>query len=489
MAPRSPTHAFDPTPALEHDPDNFSPLAPSVSMEGSSNGNALKGVRFSERPLLLPQGRHSIATTNVPLLPSVASASQIPKHGFQMTNPTHEVDITAYIEQCRLLNTQLREAHDCERRAWDIERTALRARIAELERKLNRSRDPQRRSSNDSSTASLHSFRADFKPSMTNTTNRAKARSSSDSNSGVHPVWQGPEIHAPATRVFSHEDTSSHLPSISENEPLPPLSKEISPTTQKEVENVPVPVEQVDKSLDGITLKSAALTSSFDTGITSPQFASPLHTPSPQPPRRPPEGLLQVDVKSLLSPLDEKLKRHAGHTPMAFDGTLSSGTGSAANLTPRQEKPVEPAPTKRPPLRPSENSESYFSFSSAANDPVMADGEPLAEEVDSNPQHEAYEDPALKGPLMLDPGAKSESANVFLERVDAMLSEEAAVRSRYESALSEGSEDKKPAEVAKAADVAEEAPARDADDDGPRLKIKNSMNFGSAWGGDMPGRM
>ncbi|KAK5282058.1 hypothetical protein LTR20_001026 [Exophiala xenobiotica] len=467
MAPRSPTHAFDPTPPLEHDPDNFSPLAPSVSMEGSSNGNALKGVRFSERPLLLPQGRHSIATTNVPLLPSVASASQIPKHGFQMTNPTHEVDITAYIEQCRLLNTQLREAHDCERRAWDIERTALKARIAELERKLNRN----------------------FKPSMTNTTNRAKARSSSDSNSGVHPVWQGPEIHAPATRVFSHEDTSSHLPSISENEPLPPLSKEISPTTQKEVENVPVPVEQVDKSLDGITLKSAALTSSFDTGITSPQFASPLHTPSPQPPRRPPEGLLQVDVKSLLSPLDEKLKRHAGHTPMAFDGTLSSGTGSAANLTPRQEKPVEPAPTKRPPLQPSENSESYFSFSSAANDPVMADGEPLAEEVDSNPQHEAYEDPALKGPLMLDPGAKSESANVFLERVDAMLSEEAAVRSRYESALSEGSEDKKPAEVAKAADVAEEAPARDADDDGPRLKIKNSMNFGSAWGGDMPGRI
>jgi hypothetical protein len=119
----------------------------------------------------------------------------------------------------------------------------------------------------------------------------------------------------------------------------------------------------------------------------------------------------------------------------------------------------------------------------------MADGEPLAEEVDSNAQHEAYEDPALKGPLMLDPGAKSESANVFLERVDAMLSEEAAVRSRYESALSEGSEDNKPAAVAKAADVAEEAPAREADDDGPRLKIKNSMNFGSAWGGDMPGRI
>ncbi|KAL6245169.1 hypothetical protein RBB50_007944 [Rhinocladiella similis] len=478
MAPRSPTYAFDPTPALEHDPYNFSPVNLSASMDPSNNGT-FKGVRFSETPALLPQGRHSIATTTVPLLPPVTSASQIPKHGFQMTNSTPEVDITAYIEQCRMLNNQLREAHDCERRAWDIERTALKARISELERRLKRSRDPKRRSSNDSSDASLQSFRADINP-MFRTTNRARA--SSDSSGGAPPIWQGPEVLPPVTRVFSHEDNAGHLPSISENETFPSLSKEISPTTQKEVENVPIPVEQVDKTLDGITLKSAGLASTFDTGITSPQFASPAHTPSPQP-KRPPEGLFQVDVKSLLSPLDEKLKRNAGHTPMAFDGTLSSGTDSTNNLTPKQEIPIEPAPTKRPPLRPAENSDSYFSFTSSVPVPVEKAPETIPEEAEPEPQHEPEDDPSLQGPLMLDSGAKSEAANVFLEKVDAMLSEEAAVRSRYETALAEDTDGKKPT-----AEPSEKPTTQDPDDE-PRLKIKNSMNFGSVWGGDMPGRI
>ncbi|KAK6373865.1 hypothetical protein LTS17_007834 [Exophiala oligosperma] len=477
MAPRSPTHAFDPTPALEHDPYNFSPVNLSGSMDPLKNGTS-KGVRFSETPSLLPQGRHSIATTTVPLLPPVPSASQIPKHGFQMTNPTPEVDITAYMEQCRMLNNQLREAHDCERRAWDIERTALKARISELERRLSRSRDSKRRSSNDSSDASLRSFRAEIKP-LSRTSNRARA--SSDSSGGAPPIWQGPEVLPPVTRVFSHEDTAGHLPSISENEQFPSLSKEISPTSQKEVENVPVPVEQVDKTLDGITLKSAGLASTFDTGITSPQFASPAHTPSPQP-KRPLDEILQVDVKSLLSPLDEKLKRNAGHTPMAFDGTLSSGTDSTNNLTPKQENPVEPAPTKRPPLRPAENSDSYFSFSSAIPDPVEKAQEAIPEQVEPEPQHEAEDDPSLQGPLMLDSSAKSEAANAFLEKVDAMLSEEAAVRSRYETALSDDNDEMKSAE-------ASEKPHTQDPDDEPRLKIKHTMNFGSAWGGDMPGRI
>ncbi|KIW10259.1 hypothetical protein PV08_11221 [Exophiala spinifera] len=477
MAPRSPTHAFDPTPALEYDPYNFSPVNLSASMDVSNN-STFKGVRFSEMPSVLPQARHSIATTTVPLLRPVSSASQIPKHGFQMTNPTGEVDITAYMEQCRMLNNQLREAHNCERRTWDIERTALKARISELERRLARSRDSKRRSSNDSSDASLQSFKVDFKP-LSGTTNRARA--SSDSSGGAPPVWQGPEVLPPVTRVFSHEDTAGHLPSISENEPFPPLSKEISPTTQKEVENVPVPVEKVDKSLDGITLKSAGLASTFDTGITSPQFASPAHTPSPQP-KRTAEGPLQIDVRSLLSPLDEKLKRNAGHTPMAFDGTVSSGTDSTTNLTPKQENPLAPAPTKRPTLRPAENSDSYFSFTSAVPNPVEEVPETLPQEVEPEPQHEPEDDHSLKGPLMLDPGAKSEAANVFLEKVDAMLSEEAAVRSRYETALADDNDDKKPLESSN------KPPTQETDDE-PRLKIKNSMNFGSAWGGDMPGRI
>jgi hypothetical protein len=275
------------------------------------------------------------------------------------------------------------------------------------------------------------------------------------------------------TRVFSHEEDKGHLPSISEDEAFPTLSKEISPTSQEKIENVPVPVEQIDRTLDGITLKSAALTSSFDTGITSPQFASPARSPTAQP-NNPTDGFLHVDVHSLLSPLDEKLKRHAGHTPMAFDGNLSSGTASVNALTPKQEKPFAPASTTRPSVRPSENSDSYFSFTADAHEDGERDAE--VQEPEQDAVHDAEEDPALQGPLMLDSSAKSEAANVFLEKVDAKLSEEVVHRSRHDSS---DSQEKHSAE----------APARGGDDDMPVLKIKNSMNFGSAWGGDMPGRI
>ncbi len=479
MASRSPTHAFDPTPALEHDPDNYSPLTHPEKTNPDHVG-AFKGVRFSETPSMPPHGRHSIATTNVPLLPAVSSASQIPRHGFQATNPTPQVDITAFMDQCRLWNSQLREAHESERKAWDIERTALKARIAELERKLNKSKDPKRRSSNDSSSMSMNAFRSDIRSFGVDTTNRA--RFSSEPFTAAPPVWIGPENGPPATRVFSHDDGSSHLPSISENDALPRLSREISPTSggPEAVENVPVPVEQVDKTLDGITLKSSGLASSFDTGITSPQFVSPIHSPSVRM-KNPPDDLLHVDVKSLLSPLDEKLKRHAGHTPMAFDGTLSSTAGSSNPLTPKQEQPFAPAPTTRPPLRPSENSQSYFSFTSAADNPAEAE-DPVPEVQDGQQEavHEPEDDPALQGPLILDPDARSPSANIFLEKLDEKL-EEVAHRSRRGSSLSDESGEKKPA------GPSENAPQAEADEDVPELKIKNSTNFGSAWGGDKPG--
>lgn len=482
MAPRSPTHAFDPTPALEHDPDNFSPLDPPDTMTVTSNNNGSqllsKAVRFSELPTSRPQGRHSIATTNVPLLPPVPSASQLPKHGFHITNTNSEVDITAYMEQCRLWNTQLRDAHDAERKAWDIERTALKARIAELERKLNRARDPKRRSSNDSSAANLHSFRLDLHSFGTDGTHN-RTHPPPEAAGAPPPVWKGPQTTPPVTRVFSREDDVAHLPSISEDEPLPSLSKQISPTSGGQ-ENVPVPIEQVDNTLDGITLKSGALTSSFDTGIVSPQFSSPVLSPPAQPNESADESL-QVDVKNLLSPFDAKLKMHAGHTPMAFDGTLSSTVESTEQLTPKQEEPFAPAPTARPPLRPSENSDSYFSFTSAVNYQDDQPKKPVSEpqEADQEPLHEPDDDPALKGPLMLDPSAKTEEASSFLDIVDEKLVELV----KQESNSSKSPEEKEPEKQA------EDKPLADADDDMPRLRIRHSTNFGSAWGGDMPGRM
>jgi hypothetical protein len=300
---------------------------------------------------------------------------------------------------------------------------------------------------------------------------KLRQRISPDRTISEPPVWIGPETTPPVTRVFSHEDDVNHLPSISEDDALPALSKETSPSSAAQ-ENVPVPIEQVDKTLDGITLKSAALTSSFDKEITSPQFASPARSPSPLPMK---EDSLKVDVGTLLSPLDEKLRRHAGHTPMAFEGTLSSDSASTT-LTPKQEKPFAPAPTKRPPLRPSEHSDSYFSFSS----PREGDRKENHQE-ELQPVHETEDDPALKGPLMLDPNAKTVESATFLNSLDARLIEEKRQQEKTEAKLAGGNEESTSNDG--------QAGSSTTDDEMPRLRMKNSMNFGSAWGGHDPGRM
>jgi hypothetical protein len=485
VRPGSPTHAFDPTPALEHNPDNFSPLNQNTVMGpfvdlGASTAFP-RNVRFSENSSGPIHGRHSIATTHVPLLPPVASASQLPKHSFPIHNPIPGVDISAYIEQCRNLNTQLRETHESERRVWDIERTALKARIKELEQKLNRARDPKRRSSNDSSGANLDSFQSTF-AAFNGFNGSTRGRISSDSAiQSSQPVWKGPEFTPPVTRVFSHDDDITHLPSISEDDPLPPLTKELSPTSQEKTESVPVPIEQVDKTLDGITLRSTALTSSFNK-VASPQLTSPAHSPSPKP-KHPADGLMHVEMKGLLTPLDEKLKRHAGHTPMAFDGTVSTSSTSSERITPRQEKPYAPVPTRRPPLRPSEHSDSYFSFVSDAGSHQDVKDQVIREEpeIEEEAVLPTDEDPPLTGPLMLDPAAKSEASNMFLGLVDAKLSEAAARRSRKDSLLSNGSQEA-------TANGRHEGSSNQKDtNDGPKLRVRNSTNFGSAWGKDAPG--
>jgi hypothetical protein len=461
---KSPTQAFDPTPALEHDPDNYSPLNPPQVMASSVD---FRAVRFSEPPSLPIMTRHSIATS-VPLLPSVPSASQLPKAS---THPKQEhdpmADFTAYMEQCRQWKDQVTKAHESDRKTWEIERSALKARIVDLEKKLNRSRDPKRRSSNDSSNASVNAFRSMHIPFSANGSHRP--RLSSEPVVSEHPVWEGPETIPPATRVFSHEEEATHMPSISEDEPLPALSKEISPSSQ---DNIPVPIEQVDRTLDGITLKSAALTSSFDKEIASPQFASPGRSPSPLPVVDRPSTL---DVNNLVPHMDERLKRHAGHTPMVFDGTLSSDSVSTS-MTPRQEKPLAPVPTARPPLRPSEKSDSYFSMTSV--------GETIGKEnhnEEAQPPLEAQDDPALRGPLSLDPNPGTAQSNSFLSSLDARLMEEQKHQERAEAKL-RGDDTER---ASNGTDRPETSSG--ADNDMPRLKMKPSKNFGSAWGGGAPG--
>ena len=500
--PRSPTHAFDPTPALEHNLQNYTPL------NDLSNGQ--KEVHFSDHSFVMPQGaRHSIATTDVPLLSGVSSSSQIPRQSFRISGPSPNIDINAYIENCRNLNQQLRQAHDTERKAWDIERSSLQARIADLEFRLSKARDPKRRASNDSSGGSAQSFRSDFNTLLDSSNSSVSSRKFSESSApSAPPCWQGPESTPPVARVFSneHSDEMQHLPSISEDEPFPSLSKEISPTSKEE--SRPVPAEQIDKNLDGITLKSTGLTSSFVAKITSPQFNSPARSPSPRAKETPKHNNLQVSMSSLMSPLDEKLKRNAGHTPMAFSGDMSISADVSTGIpTPTQEHPPDPAPTaKRPSIQPTENSDSYFSFTSDSQ-PDGPTREKAEEVTEPDTVWETQDDSPLKAPLMLDPSANSQAANSFLDQVDQKLMEAASSshsRFRADSVLSselqEGpGKDQQHGIGADAQTIgngnnnASNEQARPTssgiDDGGPRLKMKKSMNFGSAWGGGFPGRV
>lgn len=506
MAPRSPTHAFDPTPALEHDRHDFSPFNQRFTDDFSSQA-ASRGVHFSDQPISIG-ARHSIATTDVPLLPSVSSASKIPKQAFRIKDPPQGIDINAYIEHSRNLNEQLRQTHEAERKTWEIERAALQARIAELEFKLNKARDPKRRSSNESSSSSAVSFRSDFRNTLYSsapTNGVVASRKASDSALITGPpVWRGPESTPPVTRVFSNDDDVNHLPSISEDEPFPALSKEVSPTNKGRTFSIPV--EQIDKTLDGIALRSTGpgVTSSFVPRISSPHSGSPGRASSPRPPRNTLStgGSLGIDMKHLLDPLDEKLRRHAGHTPMAFDGAVSTDANSTTSTnvaSPSQNEPLEPAPTARPPLRPSEKGESYFSTNgvpqteTTRNEAITEEGE-----CEPQPQLEADDDPALTGPLMLDSSAKSNSATNFLDQVDAKLIEAAShSRERSDTVTTDENDVPGPPPATGAAtngtktadDPSQSArgasdggKAKDYDDGGPVLKLKKSTNFGIAWG-------
>jgi hypothetical protein len=420
-----------------------------------------------------PAARHSIATSHVPLLPSVPSASQLPHLPGRASQTAPNVDLHAAIEYHKSTAQHLRQIHDNDRKAWEIEKSALLARIADLEFKLNKARDPNRRSSNESSFDSARSFRSDLRSSNTSHSNGTSRKPSENTFPGSAPVWQGPENTPPVTRVFSHDDDVSHLPSISEDGPMPTLSKQVSPSHKEEAHTIPI--EQIDKELDGINVKSTgpAVTSSFEK-VSSPSIiGSPNREPSPETKDDVSDGL-RVNMGRLLSPLDEKLKRHAGHTPMAFDGAISTEDTTDTFPTPKTEKPPAPAPSARPPVRPSENMDSYFSFSGESRSvPHVKVADIPEEAVDEEAQLETDEDPSLKGPLMLDPSAKSEAANVFLEQVDAKLME-AASHHRSDSSLHD-EEDKPPNGM-------HARQSKKDDEPFPELKIRKSTNFGSAWG-------
>ena len=416
--------------------------------------------------------RHSIAISHVPLLAQVSSASQLPQSNGRPKHTAPNVDLSTAIEYHKNTANHLRKIHDNDRKAWEIEKASLLARIADLEFKLNVARDPNRRASNESSYDSGRSFRSDIASSFTSASNGPSRKLSDHAPGAPLPVWHGPEYTPPVTRVFSHDDDVDHLPSISEDGPSPALSRQVSPTYREEARAISI--DKFDKELDGIIMRTTApaITSSF-VKVASPLPISPERGLSPGT-KDAVNGGLKVQMNRLLSPLDEKLTRHAGHTPMIFDGAMSTEATTDTVPTPRIEQPLEPVPTTRTTRQPSEKSDSYFSFSEKVASKPDVGSETVPENAIEDANLDNDEDPPLRGPLMLDSSAKSLSANDFLDQVDAKL-KEAASHHRADSSVSENGNT--------AADNGSSERKNKKDDEAfPNLRIRKSTNFGSAWG-------
>jgi hypothetical protein len=451
-----------------------------------------KEVHFSP---IDPMARRaqSLATT-VPLLEPVSSASQLPRHNLNVKSFTSSTDMEVYIQQSTaVLETQRlnfererkvfkeeRKLFEGERKLWNTERAMLKAKIADLEAIVSKSKGEKRRKSNDSAKSNSQSFRS----SSFNSAGGSKLSSTSDNSP---PIWEGPENMVPASRVFSEPNTltknpftedqikhmNGHLPSISENGSFPGLEKEISPSSlpPERAMSIPIPIDKIDKSLDGITLKSTALMPSFVAKIMTPEVLTPQQSPSPNSKPVGSEGL-RVGMDGLLSPLDKKLRLHAGHTPMAFDTAGSTGPTSDQPTeipTPVQEKPPAPVSiARRPPPRPTEKSDSYFSSTADENQEPNRNSE--AEEKEN-------EDPELAGPLALSSNNEHGQSNAFLDTLDEKLMMEAK---RYV----------KSPESTQSADINQSgASGGPQDDEGPRLRMKKSTNFGSAFGSNRCGNI
>ena len=504
MARRRESLSFEPTQAIYEDKENIpAGIESGIADHQISRGRTTKEVHFS--PVMSPPPRAQSIATTVPLLQPVSSASQLPRRSNTTKSGSSSFDMEAYAHMRAVMQEQRsvfaghlaawekeRKHIDRERKLWETERELLQSRITELESALNKNTSGRRRYSNDSTRSMVPSLRSvsGFSHFASHSNSVNGSRQTSESHTAP-PVWE-PEQPKPASRVFSESDMAAinvfgqgennkpngHLPSISEDAMLPALEREISPSTVPSSQHSePVPVEKIDPKLDGIVLKSTALQPSF-------QFMSPkVLTPQPQTPQRSPSpesksnGLgaaLHLPMDGMISPFDAKLKMHAGHTPMAFTGNGPTGPMSGQSPdapSPKQEKPPTPVQTaKRPPPRPTERSDSYFSATADddASTEKMADVE-TAEDED--------QDPELKGPLTMSSNNEKGQSDAFLNTLNMKLLAEAHkhIKSPESSTSDEKNRETKPPQD-----------ARD-DDGGPRLRLKKSMNFGSAFGSNKCG--
>jgi hypothetical protein len=362
----------------------------------------------------------------------------------------------SYHDQTRVLMDQQRQVFEqertlfaAERSLWNIERQELLGKIKDLEAALAERKAPTAVAETDGKDGDAAQRGASSRHGTFGSVNFGSSASSSRSTSGSRErFWEGPSSRSGsvASRTFSNPQApdDGRLASILENSTSTSTSptKAIpsgnthtlsSPINQLDGTDHPrsqsVDVSTLEKGLDGIQLKAAAVAQAKIGQLQSPSpMLSPLVKASSDSSGIPPSNLSP--------PHNPNLTKHAGHTPNASVFSLED----SGQITPTQKE--------------------------ATHRPSMA--APLANR-DANVQ---AEDPELKGPLGLLNEHDQDSA--FLSELDSKLLQEAR-RIIYPSS-SENSSNADPAE--------HDAEANSSIQPEPevRLKFKRSINFGSAFG-------
>ncbi|KAJ5576035.1 hypothetical protein N7535_002961 [Penicillium sp. DV-2018c] len=407
----------------------------------NGHGSLYKEVRFS------PTETHVRRTKSVPasLPPVTTGYGQSAFKASALVNPC-AMD-TSYVDQLQALLQSQRANFEAERAVfaqerclWEKERALLRSKIAELESSVKTNQGTR------SVQSGSEAARLAMETSQCNKDLTAQ-------------VWEGSSPGTRPTRVFFDHDSpdQSYLLPISESGLNPPsLDQALSPQSQPADPSgapvsLPVPIEKLDSTLDGITLKSTGLPPGVVARVLTPPSPVPLATSpgnAPSTTARPTmEHRNSLKLKlSELGPPNERLHRDAGHTPMAIiegdDSRRPTQEGSPMEepLTQNEEAPFAPVATNV--HQPSENEISYFP--------------------------DVPEDPALKGPLGLI--NDEEHDNSFLQELDQKLLDQA------KNLLGGSGESADPND----SDPESEFP-QPADKE-PELKFKKSSNFGSAFG-------
>ncbi|KAK2838275.1 hypothetical protein FQN49_006441 [Arthroderma sp. PD_2] len=331
--------------------------------------------------------------------------------------PDDDSSLQDYIEQSRATLQSQRASFECERFAfgeerklWSQEREILKSRIASLEKHITCTHV-------DMSTAMPITQVAD--PSQTN-----------------FRVWEGSKPTGKPTRRFLdgvyEQPLQSDDPFTSGRSPS--LDEALSPRTQP-VDRTPhigIPVELVDSSLDGITLKSTGL---------PPDVAAKLTSPLPSNVSSPPQ---QSKVTCTETEVNESRPHYQTH-----DGC---DAGAPIQTAPAGD---DQAPVERPRLtahstdNPGDQQPSFT--------PDVDSPDPNCAEVD--------EDPELTGPLMLRNDEEHDLG--FLEALDKKLLMEAK-RVVSNPPLSDSDA---------LSDTTNPQPESE-----PEIRFKRSTNFGTAFG-------